>query len=85
MYANKSVVEAVTDDIHQISLAEAQSYDDTMQLGEIFQIDITPPNFGRIATRKARQAMQQALRATPNGVSCIRTSLSTRASCLSGA
>ena len=33
-----------------------------MEVGEIFQIDITPPNFGRIATQKARQAMQQALR-----------------------
>ena len=62
VYANKTVVEDVTDDIHQISLTEARSYDETMELGEIFQIDITPPNFGRIATQKARQAMQQALR-----------------------
>ena len=62
VYANKTVVEAVTDEIHQISLAEARSYEETMELGEIFQIDITPPNFGRIATQKARQAMQQALR-----------------------
>lgn len=62
VYANKTVVEVVTDDIHQISLAAARSYDETMELGEIFQIDITPPNFGRIATQKARQAMQQALR-----------------------
>lgn len=62
VYANKTVVEAVTDEIHQISLAEARSYDETMEVGEVFQIDITPPNFGRIATQKARQAMQQALR-----------------------
>ena len=62
VYANKTVVEVVTDDIHEISLAEARSYDETMELGEVFQIDITPPNFGRIATQKARQAMQQALR-----------------------
>ncbi len=62
VYANKTVVEAVTDEIHEISLAEAQSYDETMEPGEVFQIDITPPNFGRIATQKARQAMQQALR-----------------------
>ncbi len=62
VYANKTVVDVVTDEIHQISLAEAHSYDETMELGEIFQIDITPPNFGRIATQKARQAMQQALR-----------------------
>ena len=62
VYANKTVVEVVTDDVHQISLTEARGYDETMELDEIFQIDITPPNFGRIATQKARQAMQQALR-----------------------
>ncbi len=62
VYANKTVVDVVSDDVHEISLAEARSYDQTMELGEIFQIDITPPNFGRIATQKARQAMQQALR-----------------------
>ncbi|MCY3895815.1 MAG: transcription termination factor NusA [Chloroflexi bacterium] len=62
VYANKTVVEVVTDEIHQISLDAARSYDETMEVGEVFQIDITPPNFGRIATQKARQAMQQALR-----------------------
>ena len=62
VYANKTVVDVVTDEIHEISLVEARSYDETMELGEVFQIDITPPNFGRIATQKARQAMQQALR-----------------------
>lgn len=62
VYANKTVVDVVTDEIHQISLVEARKYDETMEIDEIFQIDITPPNFGRIATQKARQAMQQALR-----------------------
>ena len=62
VYANKTVVDVVDDEVHQISLVEARGYDETMELGEIFQIDITPPNFGRIATQKARQAMQQALR-----------------------
>ncbi len=62
VYANKTVVESVSDEIHEISLAEARTYDKTMEVGEVFQIDITPPNFGRIATQKARQAMQQALR-----------------------
>lgn len=62
VYANKTVVDVVSDEVHEISLAEARTYDTTMEVGEIFQIDITPPNFGRIATQKARQAMQQALR-----------------------
>lgn len=62
VYANKTVVENVTDDIHEISLSDAHGYDPSVQAGEIFQIDITPPNFGRIATQRARQVMQQALR-----------------------
>lgn len=62
IYANKTVVDEVTDPLREISLSDAQSYDETVPLGEIFQIDVTPPNFGRIATQRARQAMQQALR-----------------------
>ncbi|MDE2768817.1 MAG: transcription termination/antitermination protein NusA, partial [Chloroflexota bacterium] len=31
VYANKTVVEVVTDDIHEISLTEARSYDETME------------------------------------------------------
>jgi N utilization substance protein A len=62
VYANKTVVERVDDAIHEISLEEARSFDADVQLSEIFQIDITPPNFGRIATQHARQVMQQALR-----------------------
>lgn len=62
VYANKTVVDNVTDDIHEISLSDAHGYDPSVQAGEIFQIDITPPNFGRIATQRARQVMQQALR-----------------------
>ena len=62
VYANKTVIESVDDELHEISLEDARKFDDSVQLGEIFQIDITPPNFGRIATQRARQVMQQALR-----------------------
>ena len=62
VYANKTVVDKVEDAIHEISLEEARSFDADVQSGEIFQIDITPPNFGRIATQRARHVMQQALR-----------------------
>ena len=62
IYANKTVVDEVADPVREIALSDAQAYDETVPLGEIFQIDVTPPNFGRIATQRARQAMQQALR-----------------------
>lgn len=62
VYANKTVVTDVSDEIKEISISDAQGYDEDVKVGEIFQIDITPPNFGRIATQRARQAMQQALR-----------------------
>ena len=62
VYANKTVVTDVSDEIKEILISDAQVYDEDVKVGEIFQIDITPPNFGRIATQRARQAMQQALR-----------------------
>jgi len=62
VYANKTVVTDVSDEIKEILISDAQAYDEDVKVGEIFQIDITPPNFGRIATQRARQAMQQALR-----------------------
>ena len=62
VYANKTVVQSVDDQLREISLVEARKFDDSVELSEIFQIDITPPNFGRIATQRARQVMQQALR-----------------------
>ncbi len=62
VYANMKVVGEVTDELHEISLDEAREYDDTVALDEDFQIDVTPPNFGRIAAQRARQTMQQALR-----------------------
>ncbi len=62
IYANKTVVEDVTDPVHEISLEESRGYDEEVELGEVFQIEITPPNFGRIGVQNARYVMQQAIR-----------------------
>lgn len=60
--AKKIVVEEVTDESCEISLAKAQSYDPTFEVGEIAEEEITPSNFGRIAAQKAKQIILQKLK-----------------------
>ena len=63
VYVNKEVVEEVFDDKVEISLEEARGYDESIQVGEMVQIDITPEgDFGRIAAQTARQVILQKLR-----------------------
>ena len=41
VYANKTVVTDVSDEIKEILISDAQAYDEDVKVGEIFQIDIT--------------------------------------------
>ncbi|MCY3800562.1 MAG: transcription termination factor NusA [Chloroflexi bacterium] len=62
VYANRTVVDEVSDDATEISLEAARKIDGSAKLAEIVQIDITPAGFGRIAAQKARQTLFQTLR-----------------------
>ncbi len=62
VYANRTVVDEVSDDATEISLEAARKIDGSAKLAEIIQIDITPAGFGRIAAQKARQTLFQTLR-----------------------
>lgn len=62
VYAEKTVVEAVEDDVMEISLADAKLKDTKYELGDIVQIEVTPRNFGRIAAQKAKQVVVQKIR-----------------------
>ena len=46
----------------QITLAEAREIDPSVQLGDNFQLEITPENFGRIVAQTAKQAILQEIR-----------------------
>ncbi len=62
VYAEKEVVEDVTDPVSQISIAEAILKYSRSQIGDIVQVEVTPKNFGRIAAQKAKQVVVQKIR-----------------------
>lgn len=63
VYADKKVVEEVTEPSTQISLAEAQEIEPKLRVGDHVEVDITPTgDFGRVAAQAARQVILQKIR-----------------------
>lgn len=57
--ADKKVVEEVNDSVTQISLEQAQKLNKRLKVGDHIEIDVTPENFGRIASQAAKQRIMQ--------------------------
>ena len=68
VYANKSIVEEVTDPLTELSVADAQKLDPRYQAGDILQEEVTPKNFGRIAAQNAKQVIVQRIREAERGM-----------------
>ncbi len=62
LYAEKTVVEDVEDDLTQISLANARLKDPRYELGDTVRVDIESKNFGRIVTQNAKNVILQKIR-----------------------
>ncbi len=62
IFIEKEVVEDVTDDETQISLAKARAIQTTSDLGDIVLVEDTPTSFGRIAAQTAKQVILQRIR-----------------------
>lgn len=63
VYADKKVVEVVTNEPTQISLKEAQGLEPKLRVGDHVEVDITPEgDFGRVAAQAAKQVILQKLR-----------------------
>ncbi len=62
VYAEKTVVEEVTDPALEISLAEAKMKDDIYELGDIVRQEVESKSFGRIATQNAKNVILQKIR-----------------------
>ena len=60
--AEKTVVEAVEDDVMEISLAKAKMVDSKYELGDIVQMEVKSKEFGRIATMNAKNVILQKIR-----------------------
>ncbi len=62
VFASKIVMDEVLDDALHISLQDARKIDSKVELGEEVEIDVTPPDFGRIAAQSAKQVVTQRIR-----------------------
>lgn len=62
VYAEKTVVEQVEDDVLEISLANAKMIDSKYELGDVVNVEIKSKEFGRIATQNAKNVILQKIR-----------------------
>lgn len=58
----KEVVSEVEDDMMEVSLEEARSYDERYEVGDVIEYQVDPKDFGRIAAQTAKQVVVQRIR-----------------------
>ncbi len=61
-YVTKQIVEEVTDPEKEISLEEAQQRKKSYKAGDVYEVEIVPKDFGRIAAQTAKQVVLQKIR-----------------------
>ncbi len=62
VFAKKTVVETVEDDVAEISLPDAQKINIAYEPGDVLEMEVTPGSFGRIAAQTAKQVVVHRLR-----------------------
>lgn len=68
VYARKDVVEEVEDDRLQIALEAARLVNQAYEIGDVFEEEVTPKDFGRIAAQTAKQVVTQRVREAERGM-----------------
>ncbi len=68
VYAQKTVVEEVTDPQQEISVEDAKKLSGTYEQGDVVNIEVTPRDFGRIAAMTAKQVVTQRIREAERGI-----------------
>lgn len=62
VYAQRKIVEEVTNSSLEISIKDAQEISKKYEIGGIVENEVTPRNFGRIAAQTAKQVVVQRIR-----------------------
>ena len=62
VWAEKTVVEEVTDDVTEIALSKAKMIRSSYELGDTVNVEIHSKEFGRIATQNAKNVILQKIR-----------------------
>ncbi|KPU43905.1 hypothetical protein OXPF_20700 [Oxobacter pfennigii] len=68
VYAQKTMVDEVMDELLEISIDDAKRIDRNYKLGDIIDIEVTPKTFGRIAAQTAKQVVVQKIREAERGI-----------------
>lgn len=68
VYALKTVVDNVDNELMQIGLDEAKKISRQYDLSDVVEIKVTPKNFGRIAAQTAKQVVVQRIREAERGI-----------------
>lgn len=68
VFAQKTVVEDVTDPRLEASLEEARAKDPTLGFGDILEVEVRHRDFGRIAAQTAKQVVVQRIREAERGI-----------------
>jgi transcription termination/antitermination protein NusA len=66
--AQKEIVEEVEDQRLQLSIEDAKAINPQYELGDIYEEEVTPRDFGRIAAQTAKQVVTQRVREAERGV-----------------
>lgn len=67
VYALKTVVEEVENEVTEILLPEARKINAAYEAGDTLEVEVTPANFGRIAAQTAKQVVVQRIREAERG------------------
>ncbi|WP_077367529.1 transcription termination factor NusA [Anaerosalibacter sp. Marseille-P3206] len=62
VFAKKTVVEDVEDELLEMSIEEAKKIDLKYEIGDVVQLEVTPKDFGRIAAQTAKQVVMQKIK-----------------------
>src|SRR5699024_7949767 len=62
LYSSKEIVDVVEDPQLQISLEEVKKLDPSYEIGDVYNLEIHPKNFGRIAAQTAKQVVIQRIK-----------------------
>ncbi len=68
VFSRKTIVEEVEDDRLEIALEEAEKINPGYEPGDIYEVEVTPKTFGRIAAQTAKQVVVQRMREAERNV-----------------
>lgn len=68
VYAQKKITDDVIDDLLEIDIEDARKINPKYDVGDVFESEVTPRNFGRIAAQTAKQVVVQRIREAERGI-----------------